>query len=104
MKAACRQQEAIGWFFGRPFVVPGGDLEDEYELAVFDLDFGDVGFDDRFALRGGAVVEDAGEVAAELLDRGLTYLRLGTPTSAYGEDSRAYGDGRGSAVGWTRTH
>ncbi|HEX5997575.1 MAG TPA: hypothetical protein VFY84_20745 [Jiangellales bacterium] len=61
---------AVGWFFGRPGVVLGGDLEDGYELTIFDLDFGDVGFDDHFALSGPAVVDHVGEVAAELLDRG----------------------------------
>ena len=46
-----------------------GDLVDRDEYAALDLDLGDVGFDDRFALAWGAVAQHVGEVSAEALDR-----------------------------------
>jgi hypothetical protein len=46
-----------------------GDLVDRGECAALDLDLGDVGFDDRFALAWGAVLQDVGELAAQAVDR-----------------------------------
>jgi hypothetical protein len=46
------------------------DAVDRDELVALDFDLGDVGFHDGFALAGGAVVQDVGEAAVDLLDRG----------------------------------
>jgi hypothetical protein len=67
----------VGRGFGWPFVV-GGDHEDGDEVGALDFNLGDVGFDDRFALAGGAGGDDVGQVAAELFDRcGAGRARLG---------------------------
>ncbi|WP_238380292.1 hypothetical protein [Salinispora tropica] len=45
------------------------DLVDRGERAALDLDLGDVGFDDRFALAWGSVLQDVGEFPAQAVDR-----------------------------------
>jgi len=64
----CAKELGVGRGSGRPLVVVGGgalvvggDHEDGGELVVVDGDFGDVGFDEGFALAGGAVGDDVGE-------------------------------------------
>jgi hypothetical protein len=67
----------VGRYFGRPIVVVAGWYREHGdELVAVDLDFGDVGSDDRFALAAGAVLEHVREVGADLFD-GLGAGRLG---------------------------
>jgi hypothetical protein len=47
-----------------------GDLEDGDEVAVFDADFVDEGFDGALALCGSASGDDVAQVVADGVDRG----------------------------------
>jgi hypothetical protein len=55
--------EGAGRGFGRPFVVVGWDHETGTKAGPVDLDFGDVGLDDRLALSCGAVFEHVDQAA-----------------------------------------
>jgi hypothetical protein len=58
----------VGRWFGWPRVVSGGDFEDRDEAVAVDLYFGDVCFDDCFALAGCTGGQDVCQVVAESLD------------------------------------